>query len=31
MTGLLLEAKPYSEQTDYPLPRDKVQEFEQRY
>ena len=31
MTKLLLEAKTYSEETEYPLPRDKVQEFEQRY
>ena len=31
MTELLLEAKTYSEETEYPLPRDKVQEFGQRY
>ena len=31
MTELLLEAKTYSEETEYPLPRDKIQEFEQRY
>jgi len=31
MTELLLEAKTYSEETEYPLPLDKVQEFEQRY
>ena len=31
MTELLLGAKTYSEETEYPLPRDKVQEFEQRY
>ena len=31
MTELLLGAKTYSEETEYPLPRYKVQEFEQRY
>ena len=31
MTELLLEAKTYSEETKYPLPLDKVQEFGQRY
>ena len=31
MTELLLEAKTYSEETEYPLSLDKVQEFEQRY
>ena len=28
---LLLEAKTYSEKTEYPLPLDKIQEFEQLY
>ena len=31
MSELLLEAKTYSEDTEYPLPLDKVQEFGQRY
>ena len=31
MTELLLETKTYLEETEYPLSRDKVQEFEQPY
>ncbi|WP_343288361.1 hypothetical protein [Turicibacter bilis] len=31
MTELLLEAKTYSEETEHPLSRDKVQQFEQQY
>ena len=31
MTKLLLEAKTYSEETEYPLPLSKIQEFEKRY
>ena len=31
MTKLLLEAKTYSEETEYPLPSSKIQEFEKRY
>ncbi len=31
MTELLLEAKTYSEETEYPLPLDKIREVEQRY
>lgn len=31
MTEWLLEAKIYSEETEYPLPLHKIQEFEQRY
>ncbi|MFQ6895645.1 MAG: IS66 family transposase [Turicibacter sp.] len=31
MTELLLEAKTYSEETEYPLPLSKIQEFEKRY
>ena len=31
MTELLLETKTYLEETEYPLSRDKVQEFGQRY